>query len=192
MTRLIQKEDTRVNFLLQPQTRFVNKWNLTRFWLAESLLFSRALLGHHCATPSLPSPDESWEKAVQVSSDWWKELSVQPGVQWFPSAVFKTQTWLILECTVSVVDVRVMLCGVFPHDFALILITWTDDLQNIALKTFARNRVLTTGTYNHNFVYAIVFNQDESLDLLIKRVNLSKRQRHSSTPSFPSNVPVTI
>lgn len=54
----------------------------TVVWLAKVLLSSTAPAGHHSpAATSCRCCDDSWEKAVQASSGWCSEPSVQPGVQ---------------------------------------------------------------------------------------------------------------
>lgn len=101
---------------------WAQKNNCTRFWLVRSRprLSSTALVGHHCPATSRRSSDKTWGKADQLSSDWWNELSVQPGVQWvdspvmawFPSAVCRHTHTHTVNSTVSVVDVSVKCCGV--------------------------------------------------------------------------------
>lgn len=101
---------------------WAQKNNRTRFWLVRSRprLSSTALVGHHCPATSRRSSDKTWGKADQLSSDWWNELSVQPGVQWvdspvmawFPSAVCRHTHTHTVNSTVSVVDVSVKCCGV--------------------------------------------------------------------------------
>ena len=61
----------------------------TTFWLDESLPLcsSPAAIGHNCATGSPLATNEPWEKAVQQSSDWRNESSVQPDVHWVNSPV---------------------------------------------------------------------------------------------------------
>lgn len=59
-----------------------NHWMCTSFWLVKGVfrLSSTAQVGHHCPTKPPLLFDASWGKAVQVSSDWWNELSDQPQV----------------------------------------------------------------------------------------------------------------